>query len=418
MTQARVRAQGSVCRVFDTAKPAWLCSGFSGSSWSNLCLAFLVSTLLACASDPPTTPPAALTSVKSTVPLSKSWSVAVGKEDESPANGFSPFLDDKHIYAASSDGEVVSVDQNKGTVVWRRKLETRLVSGVGGDSVGADNEGNVYVATREGEVIALSKADGSTRWTFVMASEVLVPVSASDGLAVARAADGRVTAIDANSGEQIWSATFEPPALTITGYSQPLILNNGVLVGLDDGKLAAMSLDRGQLLWLSVISYPSGRSEIERLVDVDANILVDDAHIYAVAHQGKLAQVEPARGNLNWSVDFSSTAGMTQSAERLFLTDSDSHVAAVDKSSGEVLWSSDKLIGRSLTKPVLIGSNAIAVADFEGYVHALSRDDGRLIGRVKALGSAARGNPQVQGNTLYLQSEEGGLVAVRVPASN
>lgn len=390
----------------------------SGSQpYSSYCLRWRRATLLllavflgACAADPPVIPPTPLTSVQRSISPKTLWKVKVGQKDQSLVNSFTPWTDENAVFSASSDGTVVSLDANTGKILWRRDLDRELVSGVGGDDI------QVYVAGRDGQVIALSRDSGESSWEYSMSSEVLVPVSTSaSGVVIVRAADGRVSALNSSNGKENWSNTFEPPALTVNGYSQPLVLENGVLVGLDDGKLAALSLERGQLLWQSAISYPKGRSEIERLVDVDSNVLIDDSFIYAVSYQGKLARLEPGRGGVEWAADFSTTVGMTQSEQRLFLTDADSRVVAVDKNSGEVLWTQEKLLGRLLTRPVLAGSSALAVADLEGFLHLLARDSGELIGRIQPLETRTRGAPVAVGDKLYIQSADARLVAVRIP---
>ena len=352
-------------------------------------LTFAVLTLIACAKTPPLIPPTPLSSVDRTIKPVSQWRTSVGERDKRGSGRFRPHIDQSGVFAASINGIVAGYESEGGKRLWRRELNTRLGSGVGGD------ERHVYVASRDGMVMALDKTNGETVWTYAMPSAVLVrPVasadetSANDSLVVVRASNGNVRGLDGESGEELWSTNFDTPALTVHGYGEPVVLGSGVLVGLEDGKLAALSRGNGSLLWQSVVSFPNGSSEIERLVDLDANILVDDAFIYVVTYQGRLARVEPRRGTVVWSVPMSSVSGMAQDDTHLYLTLDDSTLVGVSKNDGEELWRLDALRGRSLTRPGLVRSKVLAVVDFEGFMHVIDAEAGTIVGRSQPLKSA------------------------------
>jgi len=352
-----------------------------------LSLAMLI--LLGCADPPPLIPPTPLSSVDRTIKPVAQWRKSVGERDKRGSGRFRPFIDQSGVFAASVDGIVAAYESEGGKRLWRRDLESRLGSGVGGD------QHRVYVASRDGVVMALDKTSGETVWTYAMPSAVLVRPVASEGdasqdnsLVVVRASNGNVRGLDGESGEELWSTNFDTPALTVHGYGEPVVLGSGVLVGLEDGKLVALSRDNGSLLWQSVVSFPSGGSEIERLVDLDANILVDDAFIYVVTYQGRLARVEPRRGTVIWSVPMSSVSGMAQDDSNLYLTLDDSTVVGVSKEGGEELWRLDVLRGRSLTRPGLVSADVLAVVDFEGFMHVIDAQEGTIVGRSQPLQSA------------------------------
>ncbi len=355
----------------------------------SVVLSFAMLTLLACADPPPLVPPTPLSSVDRTIKPVAQWRKSVGERDKRGSGRFRPYIDQSGVFAASVDGIVAAYESDGGKRLWRRDLATRLGSGVGGD------QRRVYVASRDGMVMALDKTSGETVWTYAMPSAVLVrPVASADdasqdnSLVVVRASNGNVRGLDGESGEELWSTNFDTPALTVHGYGEPVVLNSGVLVGLEDGKLVALSRSNGSLLWQSVVSFPSGGSEIERLVDLDANILVDDAFIYVVTYQGRLARVEPRRGTVIWSVPMSSVSGMAQDDSNLYLTLDDSTVVGVSKEGGEELWRLDALRGRSLTRPGLVRANVLAVVDFEGFMHVIDAQAGTIVGRSQPLQSA------------------------------
>ena len=367
-------------------------------------LTLLASALVcvACATDP-VVPPTELTSIKAETKLKKLWSTSLSKSKQ---GRFEPFVQDGIVYAASQAGEVVAIDSKTGNVQWRRKLASILGSGVGGDA------NAVYVSTIDGLVIALNNTNGNILWESAASSEVLTPVSAGFGSVVVRSADGRILSLDPSNGDEQWSTTYTPPALTLNGYSRPLLLDGGVLVGLDDGRLLALRSDAGTVIWESVISVPSGRSEVERLVDIDGNIRVDDSAIYVVNYQGKLARIEPGKGQILWSVPTSSTAGLAISDKAAVVITDNDEVHAFNKENGQPLWQQSAFIGRRLTAPQIVGNDLIVVGDLEGYVHILNSADGRLIGRTRIGKKALFPEIVLAEKNLFIQSSDGTVAAL------
>jgi len=354
---------------------------------------------LGCVSDPPTVPPTELTAMDAEVTLAKRWTASVGKAGR---GRFEPFQDEERLIVASGDGEVTAFDRRTGMERWRTDLDTRLTSGVGG------GEDALYVGSVDGNVHALDAADGTVRWRVPMSSEVLVAPTAGFGAVVVRSVDGRVVALEPADGRERWSASNVPPALTVTGYGRPLLVDGGVLIGLDDGRLLALDLGTGRVIWEAVLSVPSGRSEVERLVDLDADPQVDDAGIYAVNYQGRATRLEPARGQAVWSVPLSSTAGLALGATRVLVVDEEDGLHALERETGREVWSSEALRGRRLSPPAVIDDGrAVVVGDFEGFVHVVSMDDGRLLGRVRASRQAITSRPVVDGDTFHVQGEDG-----------
>ncbi|MBX2825049.1 MAG: outer membrane protein assembly factor BamB [Gammaproteobacteria bacterium] len=365
--------------------------------------------LAGCASPEPAIPPTPLTPIISQIDAASRWSVSLGDEDKRGLTRFVPLVSakDNTVYAASIDGNLVAADLDSGKVRWRRKLGRPLTSGVGGD------DEQLYVADRDGIIIALDRENGKTRWEYTMTSAVLAPVAAGFGAIVVRSADGRIAGLNAEDGTERWSNTYTPPALTVHGYGQPILLGDGVLLGLDDGKVVALSLDAGRVLWESTVSFPAGRSEVERLVDVDADILVDNTSIYAANYQGALVKLEPARGRPLWSTPFSTTAGFTQLDDVLVAVDSTDRVVALSKDDGTELWDQSALVGRRLTQPVVVG-DVVLVADFEGFVHLLSTGDGSLVGRLRAGDEPVLQLIAHDEQSVLLQTRDGRLRSIRV----
>jgi len=359
----------------------------------------------ACASDPKPEPPTSLKSITPVVETARQWS----KKTDSVGRGrFEPYVDADQVVVATRDGAVSSFNPTDGSRQWRVDVKSSLGSGVGGDA------SKVYVSTTNGVIIALEADSGEELWRVNSSSEVLVPVISNFNTVVVRSADGRVLALEPDNGAERWSVSNTPPALTLNGYSKPLVVDGGVLVALDDGRLLALSLDTGREIWESVISIPSGRSEVERLVDIDADLLVDNAGIYVANYQGRLARLEPGRGQIQWAVPMSTTAGFTLFQNTLVVVTDNNSIRAIDKENGQDLWSTDVFEGRTLGTPAVTDTGDIVVGDVEGYLHVLSMSDGSVIGRSRVSDAAIRSRPQLLDSTLYVQTGDGVIAALRI----
>ena len=357
-----------------------------------------------CAITEPVIPPTELSSIDINSKMDRLWS---RKLEKSAKGRFEPLVLDDTVFAASRAGEVVALDRETGKPRWSRTLNVPLSSGVGGA------DGALFVSTNDGVILALNATDGQLLWEAQASSEVLVPVSAGFGTVVVRSADGRLLSLDPATGEELWSVTYTPPALTLNGYSRPLLLDGGVLVGLDDGRMVALAADKGNVLWESIVSVPSGRSEVERLADIDGSFRVDNSAIYVVNYQGKLARIEPAKGEIIWSVPMSSTAGLAITETVAIVVGADDEVHAFDKNNGQLLWKQEALKHRRLSSPQVIADGSVVVGDFEGYLHIISSTDGRLIGRTRVAKKSIFPEIPLQNNTLLVQAADGTVAALR-----
>lgn len=362
--------------------------------------------VVGCANDPPAVPPVELAAFDQQVTFARRWTASTG---DAGRGRFEPLVSSERVVVADARGEITAFDRQNGMRLWQADLDTRLASAVGGD------ESAVYVGTTDGVVHALNATDGKPLWLAESSSEILVPPVTGFGVVLVRSVDGRVVALEPNDGSERWSVSQTPPALTVTGYSRPLLVDGGALVGFDDGRLLALSLTNGRTIWESVLSVPSGRSEVERLVDVDADPRTDDSGIYVVNYQGRAARLEPGRGQVVWSVPMSSTSGLDLAGESVVVVDDEDGVHGLDAATGRTLWSSEALRGRRLSPPAMLGDgSAFVVGDLEGYAHVLSMDDGALIGRVRVSKAPVTARPQVDGDSVVVLASDGDVAAYEV----
>lgn len=352
-------------------------------------LPLLALVLSACSTTEDTAaPPNELTDFEPGAKVREVWSADTGWGGTEKWIRLAPFADGGTVYAANYTGEVSAWKLDGGERAWRVDLDTELSAGVGGDGE------TVYVGTAEGEVVALARGDGEERWRKDLGGELLAPPAGGSGAVVVRTVDGRLIALRADDGEREWIFTSDVPSLSLRGNGAPLRVPGGVLVGLDNGQLAALSERNGQALWQTVIAEPTGRSPVERMVDIDGAIGLGSNVAYAATYQGEIAQVGPQRGDVQWSREMSSYAGLGVDRSRVYVSTADSHVVALDQEDGSTRWRQEKLAHRRLTAPVPVpGTPFLVLGDYDGYVHILTRADGRIVARKRIGGDGIMADP-------------------------
>jgi outer membrane protein assembly factor BamB len=318
--------------------------------------------------------PAELVAFKATLPVKLAWSTQLNPDIEEHEFKLKPVEIDGVVYIAEPQGRVSAYNAANGKLVWENLTHKTMSGGVDA------NDKLVLVGTTEAQVLELNRADGKIIWEAQVSSEVLSTPHISGKFVIVHVNDGRIIALDAQSGKRVWVYTSTVPSLSLRGTSAPLIWKDKVIAGFANGKLVALDLFTGKQQWEAAIAIPRGRSELERMVDIDAALRIKDGIIYAVSYQGRLAAVDAEKGQILWARDLSSYQDIALDQNQIYVTDNKSQVWALDRKSGATLWRQDKLLGRQLTGPT-VQENYVVVGDFEGYVHWLARDDGRLVAR-------------------------------------
>ena len=354
-------------------------------------------------------PPAVLVNFEPSVSIKEIWSVNIGTGSDRQFLRLGPVRHGDTIYTVDVKGRVRALAQQDGKERWRTDLGLQITGGAGfGDDL-------VLVASRKGVVVALDKDKGRELWRAQVASEVLAPPAADAGVVVVQSVDGKLTGLESATGKRLWIVDRSEPALSLRGTATPVILSDAVLTGFGSGKIVAVNLKNGRLLWETPVAQPQGRSEIERLIDVDIPVLVSDRTLLAAAYQGKIVAVNLESGRLLWSRDISTYSALAADSSNVYVSDARGNVYALDLQSGSTVWKQDKLALRRLSAPTVTG-NAVAVADFEGYVHWLAREDGRFLARERVARAAVLTAPIADGSTLYVNTQNGYLAALRLDA--
>ncbi|MCE9633616.1 MAG: outer membrane protein assembly factor BamB [Methylophilales bacterium] len=332
------------------------------------------------------------------------WSATVG---ESEIYEFSPAIDGKYIYAASETGELTKLDAATGKQEWRVSAGESLSGGVGA------GEGLVLTGTK-GAVLAFDQATGKPLWKSRLAGEVLSAPRVDGGVVVVRSGDSRIYGINVADGKRKWVYERTTPTLSLRSSAGVTIADGAALVGFSGGKLVALRVADGKIIWEATVAQPKGATEIERIADITSLPVVDGRFVYAAAFQGRVVGIERSTGKVLWNRDISSYYGLTVDGSVLYLTQSNGATYALDYSTGKTYWRQGGLQYRKTTAPVSLGRTAL-FGDFEGWVHLLSRDDGDFVGRVKTDGSAVMPQPVVLNDTTALfQTRAGGLYAVSI----
>lgn len=352
----------------------------------------------------PTQKPAELVVIRPVVSPKILWQGSVGSADK---NAFFPAVTGNVVYATGAAGQVTGFDAANGRQATRIEAGQRLSGGVGA------GDGRVLVGTPKGEVLAFDR-DGKLLWKAQLSSEVLAPPRVADGVVVARAGDGRIYGLNSTDGKRIWLYQRATPSLSVRSHAAVVIHRGVVYAGFPGGRIVAIALASGNVIWESVVALPRGTTELERVADITSPPAVDDHQACAVAFQGRIACFDVLRGTSIWARDMSSISGMGVDSRNFYVTDEKNAVTGLDKTNGANLWKQDKLFGRGVSGPLAFG-RYVVVGDFEGYVHFLSREDGSFAARIATDGSAIITPPvALDLSSFVVQTRNGGVFAITV----
>ena len=355
------------------------------------------------------------------------WVAEVGQKSFLESRQFTVGIGGSHVFLADAKGNISALDQKDGSVIWTKALGDLVSSGpkVDGDLL--------YVGSNEAWLYALNSKSGDVVWKTKLSSEILSDPAVSGNYLYLQTIDGKLYSLDRESGNKVWVDSREVPALTLRGTSAPIVSGSQVIAGFANGKLVALESGTGRRIWETSISVPSGRTDLQRMIDIDGSIQADNDHIYAATYQGRIAAVSKLDGRTAWSREMSAFNGVKLSGEQIFLSDSSDHIWSIDRKTGATIWRQDKLEGRDVTA-VSVLEGLVIVADGAGYVHWLSSEDGSFLSREYLLETygwayhdfeddnrkesdfGVSNELIVANNKLYVRSNMGALSVFQLPA--
>lgn len=351
--------------------------------------------------------PAELVSFDERLEVRRLWSTRVGGSAERLRLGLTPSTDGARIFAASHGGDVAAFDLENGRRSWSSQTNLPLSAGP------AYGAGVVALGTTDGDLIALEADTGSELWRQAVGAEVLAPPAIGAEVVALRTVDGRLRGYSSLDGRELWTVVQTVPALTMRGNTAPYVAGSSVVAGFDNGRLGAYQLSSGDVLWEFAVAAPSGRTELDRLVDISAGLQVAGNDVFAVGYHGRAIGVALENGVVLWQQELSSYAGLGVDVSSVYVTDEFSELVALERDSGTPRWRQDALRLRDVTAPAAFG-NTIVVGDFEGFLHWVDPGDGSFLARERAASNRITSAPLVVGRNMIVQSEDGTVAAYTV----
>ena len=347
--------------------------------------------------------PAALVELKGSMAVRTAWKLDMGK-----ANNyiFTPAMVGNTLVLAGGDGSLARVEAASGRQMWRIKAAVPLTAGVGSD-------GNVIVVGGDKGAVLAFDMDGKALWTAQASSEVLSSPVTGEGMVVVRSIDNRIIGLDAKTGEKKWTVQRVAPPLSLRNAPGMIVVDKEVIIAQPGGKLLALTLATGAPRWEVAVGEARGATELERVTDIGGAPVLFDKDVCAAAYQGKVGCFDVATGSAKWTKDLSSDVGVSVDQRFVFAVDDKGAISAFNRDGGASVWKNDKLGYRRLSTPVSYG-RAVAVGDYQGFVHFLSREDGAFLARAATDGSAITSPPLVAGTNLIFQTQSGTVTAIAV----
>ena len=351
--------------------------------------------------------PAELQAIDQTIKIKKLWSHGIGNGQGDGFYKIQPAIAGSSIYIAAADGTVEAFDKQTGKSLWDTELERPLSGGVGvyGDAL--------LLGSSDGFVLKLDANSGEVQWSTRLNGEVM-SVPGSDGrMVLAHTLDGKLQGLDFATGEVAWTYDSNVPVLTLRGSCSPLLNGNTAYVGFASGRVLAFDIANGGIIWEARVAIPQGRSEIERVVDIDGTMTLLGNELFVASYQGRIMAIDVTDGRKLWQHNVSSFSGVSQGFGNVYVADEDGTVTAYQRSGQGERWQQTALAYRGLSRPTPV-SSYLAVGDKEGYVHFMSQVDGEIVGRIEADDEGIRADMVSEDNILYVYGNSGDLIAYEI----
>ena len=383
----------------------------SKNTLTHACLLFALLVISGCSlfnqSAEDSRQPATLQAINNSLTVKTVWKTSIGDGAQGLSFNLRPNVQDDVLYLASSNGSVRALNASTGANIWTVNTGVILSAGPSASSQ------QVIVAGNNGDVIALEAKTGTELWRTKVSGEVIAAPGVGIEQVAVRAANGTLHVLSANSGTELWFDEQEVPTLSLRGASTPLIVSGVVITGTDAGKLISFSVVDGAVIWERLLGLPRGSTELERLIDIDGNIGINETNLFAVGFNTRLAKIDARNGSVIWGKTVSSSTGVGVGLTNVFVSTSDDHLVAYNQESGSQTWKTEDYQYRELTTPTPTGQ-ALVVGDLEGFVHFISPTDGNTLARTKISKAAIKQAPIYANDMVYVIADDGQLLAFKI----
>jgi len=345
---------------------------------------------------------APLVKFEETATVTKNWSASVGSGLDKRYSKFKPAIVGDRIYVADVDGSVFALNRSSGKRIWKSDIDRDVSAAAGA------NANKVFVGTYSGEVVALDSQSGEESWSAQVSSEILSVPAANNDVVVAQTIDGKAFAFDAQNGSLLWRYDHTVPSLTLRGTANPVIYRNQIYLAFGNGQLVSLQVQDGSLKWDSRLSQPKGRTELEKMIDIDSSPFVSGGLVYAANYQGAVGAFSAAQGQAVWKQDTSTYKDLYAASGRVFVATERSILVALNSGSGIEDWTNELLLNREISSPVAVG-DFVAVVDGDGHMHVLNQNDGSFALRFKPSGDGFSAPMIADGDNILVLSDNGSL---------
>ncbi|KWQ04480.1 MAG: outer membrane protein assembly factor BamB [Acinetobacter harbinensis] len=309
-------------------------------------------------------------------------------------------VDNGVIFALDPKGEVTAYQGKQR--LWQQKVSKQgLSSGV------EAAEGTVIVGNKKGQLFALDQATGEQKWTAQLSGAILSASLIQAGRVVTLSNDGTVYAHDLATGQQVWTYNLPDVQFSLRGTASPIALDpRTVLIASSNAYVYALDILTGVPRMQRRVAVSDGRSDVQRLNDIDGDPVVAGQFLVTTSFQGQVTVTDLASQQVLWSEDASSIQRPEVSNNTVYVTQADGKITAYALTTGEQLWQNDSLLNRQLSNPVVLGQDLV-VGDLEGVLHLIDPNSGQLIGRSKTSGEVR--SLRVIDGQLYVSTRKGAL---------
>jgi outer membrane protein assembly factor BamB len=367
----------------------------------------IVMILCGCGSNYKPPVPAPLTDFQPTLQVQKVWASGYTSGTKGRNLKLTPVVDNGKIFVDGYNGDVVAIDLQSGRKIWAINTKLNLTSGLTAGS------GMLFAGSEDGKLVAIQQQNGIISWSNALNGAVIAtPTIAGDTLLV-KVKNGDLSAFNIDIGKFLWTYNNEIPSLVLSGDSSAAVADSVVVAGFPSGELAAVDLNSGRLLWQEVVAEPHGSFAVERMVDIDADPQIVNGVIYVVTYQGRLAAIDLKTGRVLWSNEMSSVSGLAVDEQKVYVSDFQGYVWCLDRKTGTVIWKQEALLNHGVTAPAMLGG-VLVVADAQGYVHFIAKNDGHFVSRINLKEGSITATPLVIDNAVYVYTQTGELVKLTI----